>query len=62
MLFKIWDMYMDVIMNITVYKKKEKQEEKLNISISNHETGFLNFLTFIAFAILVSFKSFVIRP
>ena len=53
---------MDVIMNITVYKKKEKQEEKLDISISNNEIGFLNFLTFIAFAILVSFKSFVIRP
>ena len=62
MLFKIWNMYMDVIMNITVYKKKEKQEEKLDISISNNEIGFLNFLTFIAFAILVSFKSFVVRP
>ena len=41
----------------------EKKEEKLDISVSNHETGFLNFLKiYIAFTILVSFKSFLIRP
>ena len=40
---------------------REKKEEKLDISISNHETGFLNFLMFIAFTILVTFKNFVIR-
>ena len=36
-------------------KTGEKNEEKLDISISNHETGFLNFLRFIAFTILVTF-------
>ena len=40
----------------------EEKEEKLDISISTHEIGFLNFLRFIAFTILVIFKSFVIRP
>ena len=40
----------------------EKKEEKLDISISNYEIVFLNFLRFIAFTILVIFKSFVIRP
>ena len=35
-------------------RNKEKQEEKLNISISNHKTAFLNFLRFIAFAALVT--------
>ena len=41
---------------------REKKEEKLDTSISNHETGFLDFLRFIAFRILVTFKSFLIRP
>ena len=41
---------------------REKKEDKCCISISNYEIGFLNFLRFIAFAILVAFKSFVIRP
>ena len=40
---------------------REKKEEKLDISVSNHKTGFLNFLRFIAFTILVTFKNFVIR-
>ena len=39
----------------------EKKEEKLNISISNRKIRFLNFLRFIAFAILETFKSVVIR-
>ena len=41
---------------------REKKEEKLDISISNHEIGPLNFVRFIAFTILVTFKSFIIRP
>ena len=41
---------------------REKKEEKLDISVSNHKIGFLNFLRFIAFTILVTFKNFVIRP
>ena len=41
---------------------REKKEEKLDTSISNHEIGFLNFLRIIAFIILVTFKCFVIRP
>ena len=41
---------------------REKKEQKLDISVSNHEIGFLNFLRFIAFAILVTLKSFGIRP
>ena len=41
---------------------REKKEEKLDTSISKQEIGFLNFLRFIAFTILVTFKSFVIRP
>ena len=40
----------------------EKKEQNFDISISNHETGFLNFLRFTAFTILMTFKSFVIRP
>ena len=40
---------------------REKKEEKLDTSISNHEIRFLNFLRFIAFIILVTFKSFIIR-
>ena len=36
-------------------KNREKKEEKLDISISNHEIGFLSFLTFIAFIIHVTF-------
>ena len=41
---------------------REKKEEKFDISVSNHKIGLLNFLRFIAFTILVTFKSFVIRP
>ena len=41
---------------------REKKEEKLDISISNHEIGSLNFVRFITFTILVTFKSFIIRP
>ena len=41
---------------------REKKEEKLDISVSYHKIGFLKFLRFIAFTILVSFKNFVIRP
>ena len=41
---------------------REKKEEKLDISVLNHKIEFLNFLRFIAFTILVTFKSFVIRP
>ena len=33
---------------------QKSKEEKLDISISNHEIRFLNFLRFIAFIILVS--------
>ena len=40
---------------------REKKEEKLDSSISNHETVFLIFLKFIAFTIAVNLKSFVIR-
>ena len=36
-------------------KNREKNEEKLDILISNHEIGFSNFLRFIVFTILVSF-------
>ena len=36
-------------------KNGEKNEEKLHFAISNHEIGFLNFLKFIAFTILVTF-------
>ena len=41
---------------------REGKEEKTDTSISNHEIGFLYFLRFIAFTILVTFKSFVIIP
>ena len=41
---------------------KERKEEKIDISISNDEIGFLNFLGFIAFKILVTFRSLLIRP
>ena len=40
----------------------EKKEKKIDISISNHVNGFLNFLGFIAFTILVTFESHIIRP
>ena len=39
-----------------------KKEEKLDTSISNHKIGFLTFLRFIAFTILMTFRSFVVRP
>ena len=41
---------------------KTEVKEKLDISLSNHETGVLNLFRFIALTILVTFKSFVIRP
>ena len=40
---------------------QKKNEKKLNIVILNDETGFLNFLIFIAFTILITFKNFAIR-
>ena len=40
---------------------REKKKEKLDGSISNQEVGFLNVFRFIAFTILVTFNSFVIR-
>ena len=43
-------------MNTEEIEKKEK--EKLDVSISIHETRFLNFLKFKALTILVTFKSF----
>ena len=42
-------------------ENRGKKEEKLDISISNHENRFLNFLRVIAFTILGTFKNFVIR-
>ena len=39
-----------------------RNTENLDISILNRETGFLNFLRFIVFAILLTFKSYVISP
>ena len=47
-------------MNIDEIEKK--REQKLDISISNHEIWFLNFLRFTAFTILGTFKNFVIKP
>ena len=41
---------------------REKKEEKLDSSISNHEIGYLHFHRFTAFTILATFKSFVTRP
>ena len=43
-------------------ENREKKEEKLDISVSNHEIRFLNFLRFIAFTILGTFTNFIIRP
>ena len=37
-------------------KNRKKTEEKLHISISNIEIGFLNFVRFILFTILVTFS------
>ena len=37
-------------------ENREKNEEKLDTSISNHEIGLLNFHRFIAFTILVTSK------
>ena len=42
-------------------KTEKKKEKKLDFLFSNHEIGILNFLLFIAFTILVTFKNFVIR-
>ena len=41
--------------------KRQKKEEKLDASVSNHEIGLLRFLRFIAFTTLVTFKGFAIR-
>ena len=41
---------------------EKKKEEQLDISIPNREIRFLNFLRFIAFTILGTFKNFVIKP
>ena len=41
---------------------EKKKEEQLDISIPNREIIFLNFLRFIAFTILGTFKNFVIKP
>ena len=41
---------------------REKKEEKLDISVSNHKIGFLNFVRFMAFTSYVTFKNFVIKP
>ena len=43
-------------------RNREKKEGKLDISIANYEIGFLNFLKFISFIILVTFNSFIVRP
>ena len=43
-------------------ENREKKEEKLDISISDHKIRLLNFLRFIAFTILRAFKNFIIRP
>ena len=47
---------------MTTEEIEKKEEEKIGISISIHKTGFLNFVKFITFIILVTFKSFFIRP
>ena len=36
---------------------EKKRKKKLDISISNHEIGLLNFLRFIAFTIFLTFKN-----
>ena len=41
---------------------REKNDEKPDISISHYKNELYNFLRFIAFTILVTFKSSVIRP
>ena len=41
--------------------KRQKKEEKLDASVSNHEIGLLKFLRFIAFATLMTFKNFAMR-
>ena len=40
-------------------EETEKKGEKVDVSISNHETGFLSFLRFIAFTTFVTVKNFV---
>ena len=39
----------------------ERKEEKLDILFLNHGNGFLNFLRFRAFTILVTLKNIVVR-
>ena len=41
---------------------KKKKEEKLDISISNRKIELLNFLRFVSFTVLVTFKNSVIIP
>ena len=41
-------------------KQKKKKEEQLDLSVSDYEIGFLSSLRLIVFAILVTFKRFVI--
>ena len=43
-------------------ENREKKEDKFHNSIPDHKIGFLRFLRFIEFTILLAFKSFVIRP
>ena len=47
---------------ITTEEIEKKEKWKLDVSVSNHETGFLNFLTLIAFTVLVTLKNVVVRP
>ena len=42
--------------------EKKKRNRDLRLSISNREIRFLNFIKFIAFTILGTFKNFVIKP
>ena len=43
-------------------KEIKKKEEKLDISISNRKIELLNFLRFVSFTVLVTFKNSVIIP
>ena len=47
---------------ITTEEIEKKEKWKLDVSVSNQETGFLNFLTLIAFTVLVTLKNVVVRP
>ena len=44
-------------------RNREKNEEKFDISISNHEIRFFKYSQiYSAFTIFVTFKNFVVRP